>query len=154
MLPEFKKILYATDMSESSRPALRYALSLARHYSGRVTILHVMRSLPSYVESMAGIGFNREKTMARSRDALAEDVASFCDKETCDLDDGAQAVEATMVEEGQPGWKILEVAEKMGVDAIVLGHHGRSALADAMIMGGTARTVVQNAKIPVLTVHI
>ena len=39
---EIKKILYATDLSESSVHALAYAVSLANRYKAGITVLHVL----------------------------------------------------------------------------------------------------------------
>ncbi|MFY9943628.1 MAG: universal stress protein, partial [Desulfobacterales bacterium] len=39
---EVKKILYATDLSESARRAFAYAVSLANLYGAKITFLHVM----------------------------------------------------------------------------------------------------------------
>ena len=39
---EIKKILYATDLSESAIHAFAYAVSLADHYKAGITILHVL----------------------------------------------------------------------------------------------------------------
>ena len=43
-IPEIKKILYATDLSENARYAFGYAVSLANRYGAGITILHVMES--------------------------------------------------------------------------------------------------------------
>jgi nucleotide-binding universal stress UspA family protein len=45
MLPTIRNILYATDLSESARRALGYAVSLAGHYKASLTILHVVRDV-------------------------------------------------------------------------------------------------------------
>jgi len=42
---EIKKILYATDLSESARYAFAYALSLANLYGARITFVRVLREV-------------------------------------------------------------------------------------------------------------
>jgi len=42
MLPEIRKILYATDLSENARHAFGYAVSLANRYGAGITIMHVL----------------------------------------------------------------------------------------------------------------
>jgi len=42
MVPEFKRILYPTDMSETSNHAFSYAVSLANRYDASITIFHVL----------------------------------------------------------------------------------------------------------------
>lgn len=154
MQPQFKKILYATDMSESSRLALQYALSLAEKYGASITIVHVLRDLPGYVEAMSGANFDQKKLIADSKAKLTQDVSAFCEEETCRLDSGAEMVDQVIVDHGEPGWRILDMADQIGADLIVMGQHGRSALTDMMLMGGTARKVVNNSKVPVLTVRL
>jgi nucleotide-binding universal stress UspA family protein len=56
---EVKKILYATDLSDSARYAFAYALSLANLYRSKLVMLHVLPEDPDldglvsgYVESV------------------------------------------------------------------------------------------------------
>ncbi len=52
MIPEIKKILYATDLSENARHAFGYAVSLANRYGGGIIVLHVVEELSSFARSM------------------------------------------------------------------------------------------------------
>ncbi|MBW1819113.1 MAG: universal stress protein, partial [Deltaproteobacteria bacterium] len=52
MIPEIKKILYATDLSENARYAFSYATSLANRYGAGITILHVLQDLSPYRDSL------------------------------------------------------------------------------------------------------
>jgi nucleotide-binding universal stress UspA family protein len=45
MIPEIKKILYATDLSENARYAFGYAASIANRFGARITILHVLEEI-------------------------------------------------------------------------------------------------------------
>jgi nucleotide-binding universal stress UspA family protein len=45
MVPEIKKILFATDLSKNSRHAFNYAVSAADRYGATITILHVMEEV-------------------------------------------------------------------------------------------------------------
>ena len=51
MVPEIKKILYATDLSESARHAFGYAADLAQRYGAMMTILYVMENMSHLVEN-------------------------------------------------------------------------------------------------------
>ncbi len=46
---QIKKILYATDISESAVHAFSYAVSLANMYGAGITILHVLTEFPEEV---------------------------------------------------------------------------------------------------------
>jgi nucleotide-binding universal stress UspA family protein len=50
MIPQIKKILYATDLSKNSSYAFLYATDLARRHDARITILHAIEPIPPYVE--------------------------------------------------------------------------------------------------------
>ena len=47
MIPEIKKILYATDLSENARFAFGYAASLANRYGAQIVMLHVIEEISS-----------------------------------------------------------------------------------------------------------
>ena len=55
--------------------------------------------------------------------------------------------------EGAPHTAILEYAGEAGVDAIVMGTHGRSGL-DCYLLGSVTERVVRTADAPVLTVRM
>jgi nucleotide-binding universal stress UspA family protein len=40
MIPEIKKILYATDLSKNSSYAFQYAADMAKKHNARIVILH------------------------------------------------------------------------------------------------------------------
>jgi nucleotide-binding universal stress UspA family protein len=56
MIPQIKKILYATDLSKNSAYAFLYATDLARSHDARIIILHAIEPLPAYVELQAHKG--------------------------------------------------------------------------------------------------
>jgi ACR3 family arsenite transporter len=56
MVPDIKRILYATDLSDTARHAVRYACSIGHKYDAKVTLLHV---IPDIVEEISiGTGIN------------------------------------------------------------------------------------------------
>jgi len=154
MLPKISKILYATDLSDPSRRAFQYALVLAQSLGAKITVFHCLLEMPGYIENMAGPGFNKEKIKENYVKALHEEVRTFCEAESCKLPGDGEAVEATVIKEGNPAWMIIEEAKAIKADLIVMGQHGHSAFTDAMIMGGNARRVVTHSQIPVLTVRL
>ncbi|UCH07866.1 MAG: universal stress protein, partial [Deltaproteobacteria bacterium] len=50
MLPEIKKVLYATDLSKNSTFAFRYAVKLAEALEAKVAILYVLPTIDSAME--------------------------------------------------------------------------------------------------------
>jgi nucleotide-binding universal stress UspA family protein len=50
IIPEIKKILYATDLSKNARYAFAYAVSLANLYDAKIILLHVLPEVPELVD--------------------------------------------------------------------------------------------------------
>jgi len=164
---EVKKILYATDLSDSARYAFAYALSLANLYRSKLIMLHVLPEDPDLDRLVSGyISADqwqkiKEQHMQEARDALIgkrrggaairEVLGQFYQQAGKDL--GADAVDADeiLVERGQPVEQIVRVAQEHDIDLIVMGRHGYGALKDAL-MGGVARGVLRHTPKPVLLV--
>ncbi len=166
---EIKKILYATDLSESARHAFAYAVSLANAYGASITILHVLFNVPN-VDSIASfyIGHDEwKKIKARTVDdarqaligkkrenvAIKEILAVFSETASAEADSPATITDEIIIKKGNPEDQILKQAEERNCDIIVMGSHGHGAIADAVI-GNTARKVLRRSKIPVLAVRL
>ena len=160
MLPEIKKILYVTDLSENSRYAFSYAASIANRYGAGVTILHVMETISHnasaqiamYIgnEEWAGI---KKKNKQEVMDTIKTRLEDFCAEANSELPECPFITDATLVKEGNASDVILDDAHSGDFDLVVMGTHGHSAFVDAM-MGGTARRVLRRCKKPVLAVRL
>lgn len=57
MIPEFRRMLYTTDLSAHARHAFGYASSLVHRYGARITILHVLEQISeSFNTQLAAMG--------------------------------------------------------------------------------------------------
>lgn len=164
-----KKILYATDLSESARYALAYAISLANVYKASLTILHVMADDPDV--DVGVIGYVGEKKweeikkrneqdarsvlIGKRRDnrAIQEALEHFCKNVGEDIGEHHGVMDETLVMRGKAVDTIISVAEERDCDLIVMGSYGHGGLAGA-IMGSTAQRVLRRSKKPVLVVHL
>lgn len=54
MIPQIKKILYATDLSENSSYAFFYAIDLAQRHDAKIVILHAIEPISGSVERRFG----------------------------------------------------------------------------------------------------
>jgi nucleotide-binding universal stress UspA family protein len=159
MMPEFKTILYCTNLGPEATHVFRHALSQAQHYQGVIHILHVVEPMGSFAKSLVeqylsptqieGIHQQSKKNVIKR---IEKRVATFCEKETCTLAEGSDLIHGISVLEGQPFETIVETSQKLNVDLIVLGSHRRRYLGTSGILGSTARKVVNVSTIPVLTV--
>lgn len=137
MLP-IRTILHATDFSIQSRTALGLARSLARDHGARLVLLHVA---PNPVDEgmLASVPMDRRYYY----EALEELRAPL------DGPDLKFPIEVHL-RFGDPAEEILQEAEELSCDLIVLGTHGRTGLS-RLLMGSVAETVMRQATIPVLT---
>ena len=160
MLPQIKKILYATDLSENARHAYRYAASLAQQYGAKITILHVIEKLTAetflQIQGYVGEAEWNKLQCEKQADfisAIKGRLGNFCDEISGELDACTFQVEKILVKEGVAADEILYQADLNDADAIVMGTRGFGMFKDAL-MGGTARRVLRRSRIPVLVVRL
>lgn len=168
LLPKvaIKKILYATDLSESARYAFAYAISLADHYGASITLLHVLHDAPGFVENLIGAERYEEikrRQYSQAREALIgkrkehlvvkEILSDFCNDAKADKHLPDVETDEILISEGSPAEEILRAAEEKDCDLIVIGTHGFGRIAEAMI-GSTARQVLRRSRKPVVTVRL
>ncbi len=145
-----KHILVATDFSDCSDVALEYGRELSRKFGATLHVLHVVEDLvvrfvqfPGYVRDLGRL---QAETEAAAR-ARLEGLIS---------DDDRRELQATgtVVASSSPTDAIIDYARDAmpRIDLIVMGTHGRGALAHAF-MGSVAEKVVRSAPCPVLTVR-
>lgn len=160
MTPDIKKILYATDLSENARHAFAYAADLADKYNADMTILYVMEPFNHTTEVQVSelVGPERWQALKQEKQAylfqkIQDRLQNFC-REMADAYPACSLMGNDIrIEKGIPHEVILDVSESMAADLIVMGTHGYNMIKDAFI-GGTARKVVKQSKIPVLTIRL
>jgi nucleotide-binding universal stress UspA family protein len=165
---QIKKILYATDLSESAVHAFSYAVSLANLYGAGITILHVLAEFPGEEFIVNMINTNtweeiKSRHYSKARDqligkkrgnvALKEVLEAFSEEAQADGDDQAFVTDEILIESGSPAEVIVETAKKLSCDLIVMGTHGHGAIAEVLI-GSTAKWVVRRSPIPVLVIRL
>jgi len=160
MIPEVKKILYATDLSKNARYAFAYAAGIANRYGAKVTILHVMEDLSPSAQAQVTIYLGdkewkeiRTKNLQQAIDTIKERLTNFCTEVAGELPECPFITDDILVKTGHPVEVILNMAHSEDFDMVVMGTHGHSMLADAM-MGSVARRVTRRCKKPVLVVHL
>lgn len=139
-----KTVLVPIDFSSATNPVMAESAALARAAGARLVALHVVQP-PVFVDSDLGAGLGVEYT------TLAEAAAV---KELARLQRQLLAKGVTIETRhrvGLPGQAILDEAEKLGANYIVLGSHGHGAFYD-LIVGGTTSRVLKHAECPVVVV--
>ena len=142
----FKKILVPYDFSDPSKYALHSAADVARRYEAPITLMHVCDSqLFSVPESYLLYDASRLPQFLASLEKQLETV-----KHELMAVDVMQV--QTQVVQGSPYAEIVRHAADGLYDLIVMGTHGRTGLAHAL-MGSVAERVVRTAPCAVLTVR-
>jgi len=132
----YKSILIpvALDHRDTFASALEIARIL-RAEDGRINALSVVEPVPSFVEQYLPAG-QIERNCAAAMTDLLKDL------------DGSDDVTAEVLE-GNPSLKILEYAQKVGSDLIIISSH-KPGLQD-FFLGSTAARVVRHAR---CSVHV
>jgi len=132
---ELKRILFATDFSETSLHALPYAVSLAEENQATLIFLHVAPLVPyQYKESVMD-------TTCKRLEGLMPTAEPWCTPDFVVCFDF-------------PAQGILQVARDRETDLIVLGVNRRAAVGlTSHLPWSTASDVVSAAPCPVLTVR-
>jgi nucleotide-binding universal stress UspA family protein len=147
VMKQYKRILCPVDFSEFSRHALDEAIAIAHFYEGCVTALHVF-PIAIAADPFGGLPDFRPFTLTdRHRAHILRQLSAFATSE------GAEPRRITVaLREGTDiHAEILEAADHMEPDLIVMGTHGRSGFQHVML-GSVAEKVLHKARYPVLTV--
>jgi nucleotide-binding universal stress UspA family protein len=142
-----KTILCATDFSDSSDAALRYACGVAQQYGATLTLLHVV-TLWEYDPGNPSWRFPAlpeefRQTMAEGPLAQLDDRSALCT---------GLEVETLLLRGVDAADEIVRVAGDIDADLVVVGTHGHTGLVHALL-GSVADKVVRNFDGPVLTVR-
>ena len=142
-----KTILVPTDFSDSSNMALEYAKGLAQVFQASIHLLHVVQDPVGQPWGPETYGMSFPDLLPQMKDLARKGL----EKALSGSERNAYNAEV-VVAVGSPFNQILEHAKNTNVDLIVMGTHGRGALAHA-ILGSVTERVVRFAPCPVLTVR-
>ncbi|RXK50293.1 universal stress protein [Halorientalis pallida] len=141
----YQHILLPTDGSEGVAAAADHAAAVAERFDATVHVLSVADTRNRFESPSSGLSSKvwdeaehdrAEAAVEAAVDALPDDVP----------------VE-THVAEGVPKTEILDAIDRLPVDIVVMGTHGRTGI-DHYLIGSVAEKVVRKSPIPVLTVRL
>jgi nucleotide-binding universal stress UspA family protein len=136
----FKRILVAVDGSPKSEKTIVIALDLAARYGSSVTIVHV-REYERYEGSDVDLG-----PPIPADELVDQVVARFRER-------GIECSgEIRRVTFGETPQQIVEAAEAVDAELVILGSRGMSEL-KSLVLGGVANKVVHLAACPVLLIR-
>jgi nucleotide-binding universal stress UspA family protein len=143
-------ILVPVDFSPHSAAALVWAAKMSDCLGAPLRVLHVAHdpeSAPGYY-----VRSKRKKHLRRIEEAAAEMMAEFLAQVAKDNPhiEPLQDLESMLVL-GIPVTRILEIADRIGASAIVMGSQGRTGLPH-LLLGSKAERVAQLSPVPVTIV--
>jgi len=147
-----KRILCPTDFSDNAARALEYACELTEKLHAELHILHVVHDFatewPMYGEATVFPAYleHIEKNAEELEIAAFNMLGELLSHEWTKAHNVTYAVQ-----HGKEFLEIVRFAQELPADLIVLGTHGRGAIAHALL-GSVAEKVVRKSPCPVLTV--
>ena len=144
------KILVAVDGSKASVEAVKFATRLAREYRRELVILRVVGEKKAVQELEENIRLQRlgeppDESLIRLK---LEEILS---KLASSIQASGVRYEA-LAQVGDPKETILEVANRLGVEMIVLGFVGQKGVGKVRTLASVSRAIAEKSMIPILLV--
>ena len=149
-----KKVLIAVDYDPTAQKVAEEGFSLAKSLNAEVTLLHIMKdpgfyTTPGFSPIVGYIGFvDVSPTVLESADGLKNASLQYLAKIREHLGDNTIQ---TLVEEGDFAKTILQCAEDLHSDIIVIGSHSQKWL-ENILMGSVTESVMYQSSIPLFIV--
>jgi universal stress protein A len=141
---QYSLMLAAVDFSAESEALVARAAQLRDQWGARLCLLHVVEYLP--------MAYSGDLVLPEGFD-LEQELLDVASQRMAVLGDRLGVAKADRyVEIGNTAYSILQVAEDLGADLILVGSHGRHGL--AVLLGSTARAVLNGARCDVLAVRV
>lgn len=138
-----KKILFPTDFSKNAENALRYALEFALKMDAKVFILNVNPLPYDFVIRVEEAIDSLEKYSDKKLRKLVDEIKDERKYKNLTIESKTSAGSIVLA--------ILETAERLNVDLIVMGTKGASGL-DRFFFGSNTAEIIRRANVPVLVV--
>ncbi|MES2788306.1 MAG: universal stress protein [Planctomycetota bacterium] len=144
-MASFQRILLAADFSDTSACAVEHAVLMAKTFGAALHVLHVLENgIPVMMDGVAYLPPNYLEEIEKWAAEQLEGVISREDRDRLGV--------TLVMRKGSPFLEIIRYAREQQMDLIVMGTHGRGALAH-VLLGNIAEKVVRKAPCPVLTVR-
>ena len=145
------RIIVPTDGSKASQKAAMYAVDLAKQLKATAIALSIIDKRSFIGQTVPAGKASRHVTepiedyLREAAEGYVGEIRKLCDK------NGVQS--KTVITTGHPVEAIMKEAAKAKVNLIIMGSHGKSALAAAVLGSVTYGVIHKDAKIPVLIVR-
>ncbi|MGH8390405.1 MAG: universal stress protein [Pseudomonas sp.] len=158
-----RSMLYATDLGLYAPVVMQHALALARTFNADLYVVHAVEPMGLFAESVLQSYLDEQALNEFHSQGLNTVIASIeqrvLDSFRDELEGGDEGeldlerIQAVRVLQGDPSQVILDQAQKLSVDLLILGSHSHGAGAETPL-GRTAARVLQLSKVPVYLVPL
>jgi ACR3 family arsenite transporter len=164
MVPPLRNILYATDLSDTARHAVRYACSMGNGFGARVTVLHVIPDVLDALSLEAGVDLadHMDKKVweefhttgiQKAKEAIHRRIRETSRNVIKEIPHCPLNESNVLVKVGHPVRQIVSTAQEGNFDLIVMGTHGHGKM-EERIIGSTASDVIRTSRVPVMVVRL
>ncbi len=148
MSMRFEKILFPTDFSDLALAALTHARELTEVFNAQLHCLHVVDDAYQYWSAMGPESI----PVGPPPENLLELAGTRMEQFRTEHLAGLSPEPITHVTMGRPFAEIIAYSRENEIGLIVIGTHGRGAIAH-MLLGSTTEKVVRKAPCAVMTVR-
>jgi nucleotide-binding universal stress UspA family protein len=145
------RILVAVDGSDHAVAAVDLAGDLAARYGAALTVIHVFESGSSAIPEELAEYSRLEHVWVTERDLYESAASAIVGAAAKRVAEAGHPLPTTRIAEGHAAQKIIEVAEDIDADMIVMGRRGLGGL-QTLLLGSTSHKVAQTAPCTVVTV--
>ena len=160
MIPKYRTLLYATDLTVNAAHAFRHAVAVARCHDARIVVLHVLPEVEpamlNYISTVMGED-KLAKFELEHKDEVADQIRlrlhQFAKEVLADRPEDLEKIAGIEVHHGNAVARILEASDRIDADLIVVGSHGKGRLKYAFL-GSVAEKLLRKSHRPVLVVPL
>lgn len=146
-MTEFKKILFPSDLEESSAKILPFVLSTAEKWDSEIYILYVVDD-PLKWDGMYEMAY---PSLSNLQEEALKAAKKALDKVCRNTLNGCPNFHR-MVASGNTTSEILKAIQTEGIDMVIMGTHGSNWFGRTLF-GSVAENVVKKSPVPVLVVN-
>lgn len=160
MLPTYKTILVATDLTPHAEHVFKHAVMLARQSGASIHLLHVVpqvdASMRRYVATVLGSDSLEKLERDHQQDALQkirEELEEFAKTELVEHPEDLKRFAGVDIRIGNPVEQILASADQCEADLLILGTHSKGII-EHSFLGSVAEKVLQRSTRPTFIIPL
>ena len=139
----YKNILVAVELNtKTDAEPIKHAEYMGKNWGANITLVHAVEYAVGYNAYGVGVNIEVEEILVQQSKKVMKELG-----ERLGIPESRMAVKI-----GSAKYVILEEAEKMKADLIIVGSHGRHGI--RALLGSTADGVLHGAKCDVLAVRL